>query len=111
MATTYEYPVSGRYNETVAILDDGRKCVVNTQYETVSPLGKHADTCSQVTKVGGRCDCGLLDGIDVAALVADARKNGLRGEAPKPAVQPEPLMESKSICPHCHTCCDGDCQS
>jgi hypothetical protein len=109
---TYEYPVNGASNETLAILDDGRRCVVNTQYGTVSPLGKHSDTCAQVTRMGGRCDCGLLDGINVIAIVADARKNGLRGEAPQEAPRSAVnIPESKGVCPYCHTYCDGDCQA
>lgn len=112
MATTYDYPGNRAYNETIATLEDGRTCLVNTQYGTVAPLGQHADTCDQVNTMGGRCDCGLSDGIDVAALVADARVHGLRGPAPQPTSTPAAeLPKSRHVCPHCHTYCDGDCQA
>ncbi len=112
MATTYDYPVNGAYNETIATMDNGRQYVVNTQYATVHPIGKHHPACAQLVRMGGQCDCGLLTGINVETLVADARKNGKRGYAPKPAAKPESsIPESKSVCPHCHTYCDGDCQS
>jgi transposase len=48
----------------------------------------------------------------VIAIVADARKNGLRGEAPRQAPRPAVnIPESKSVCPRCHTYCNGDCQA
>lgn len=65
-AESYDYPMSGNYAETIATLSDGRRVMVDTQY-------------SQVDMVG---DTETLDGIDCAALVADARINGKRGVAP-----------------------------
>ena len=86
IAEKYEYPSNGIYNETVAVMDDGRRYTVDTQYGGVYPHGEHSDACSQRTKIGGRCDCGLLDGIDVASLVIEARQNGKFGQAPRPVV-------------------------
>ena len=77
----YEHTINGRYNETLAILDDGRRIIVNTQYGICLPLGQHAETCAQVTKMGGVCDCGMLAGINITSLVADARDNGKMGPA------------------------------
>lgn len=109
--TTYEYPAGGRYGETVAVID-GRRYLVDTQYAAVLPLGTHADACSQLITMGGRCDCGLLDGIDVVGLVADARERGKCGTPPQehahvPA-EPEARM---ALCPKCGTVCYGDCAS
>ena len=114
--TSYAYPINGLYNETVATLDDGRVVTINTQYAAVLPHGKHADNCDQINKMGGRCNCGLLDGIDVAALVADARINGKRGPAPvecKPEapVKIDSSRLDKMLCPKCHTVCYGDCEA
>lgn len=88
-AASYDYPTSRQYNETTATLEDGRVVTVNTQYGLVLPHGQHADDCDQTNKIGGRCTCGLLDGIDVDALVADARERGLRGAPPKPSISVE----------------------
>lgn len=119
----YEYinPImgTGHYAETVAVFEDGTQAIVDCQYGVVLPLGKHADDCDQINKMGGRCTCGLLDGIDVEALVADARINGKRGfepvEAPKrTALDDELDAEAASAnqpCPHCGTYCYGDCQA
>ena len=123
-ATSYEYPMSGEYAETVATLEDGRVVTVDTQYAVVLPHGKHADNCDQINKMGGRCTCGLLDGIDVPALVADARINGKRGRKPEPSLSREEIernqreiaeMEARrarnGLCPKCHTYCYGDCEA
>lgn len=112
----YDYPINGLYNETVATLDDGRVVTINTQYAVVLPHGKHADNCDQINKMGGRCNCGLLDGIDVEALVADARINGKRGERPverKPEapVKIDSSRLDKQLCPKCQTVCYGDCEA
>jgi len=72
-AVSYKRDPDMRYNEIVAMLSDGRKMTVNTQYAVVKPWAEHKATCSYVTVMGGRCDCGLLDDIDVTALVEDAR--------------------------------------
>ena len=110
MDATYRYPVSGRYNETEATLSDGRVVVINTQYGRVDVIGEHAATCGQLTQIGGHCTCGLLDGIDIAALVADAREHGLFG-APQRG-ECEPMDEAGTIpgtCPRCGSVCYGDC--
>ena len=52
----YEHTVDGQYNQTIALLADGRRMMVNRQYGTVSPLGKHPDDCQQVTRMGGVCN-------------------------------------------------------
>lgn len=109
-AAQYDYPANGAYADTRATLADGRVVTVNTQYEVVSPHGHHAADCDQLNKIGGRCTCGLLDGIDVAALVADARLHGKFGAAPVAAATQQPEQPADShLCPKCHTYCDGDC--
>ena len=112
MTITYEYPVGGHYSQTVATID-GRKYTVNTQYCSVMPHGEHADDCDQITKMGGRCSCGMLDGIDVDALVADARVNGRfwMGQAPvfAPATETAASPMADLVCPKCGTVCYGDC--
>jgi len=95
-AMKYGYPTNGNYAETVATLADGRLVTIDTQYGCVTPHGQHADGCAQVTQMGGVCDCGLLAGIDTAALVADARANGLRGRAPV-AVAPGARARGEAI--------------
>lgn len=95
--TTHQHTASGRQNETVAVLDDGRVVTINTQYGAVLPHGKHADDCDQINKMGGRCNCGLLAGIDVAALVADARVNGKLGAAPVAQIAPETIPASRNM--------------
>ena len=82
-ATKYDYTVTGGYADTMATMADGRRVIVNTQHSRVDPLGQHAANCAQVTRMGGRCDCGLLDGIDCQALVADATKRGKFGRPPQ----------------------------
>jgi len=79
IAQKYTHPMSGAYNETVATLADGREMLVNTQYSCVMPMGSHARTCEQLTKMGGRCNCGLLAGVDIEALVIEARAEGKFG--------------------------------
>lgn len=113
-AISYEYPMSGQDAETVATLDDGRICIVNTQYATVFPLGDHKADCDQIL-MGSRCTCGLLGGIDVAALVDDARTHGKCGRKPKPS---QPVADISAMftipgrrCPKCDTYCHGDCRT
>lgn len=91
MMIKYSYPVSRLYNETVATLADGRTVTVNTQYESVFSHRHLSDGCGAMVRMGGRCDCGALDGIDIPALVADARANGLFGTTPKPEMTPEQI--------------------
>lgn len=78
----YDYTENGQYNETICKLDDGREMIVNTQFDRVLPLGQHSEKCDQINKMGGVCNCGLLDGIDCAAIIEDARKNGKFGQRP-----------------------------
>lgn len=85
IAQSYDYPMSGGYAETVATLADGRVLTVDTQYSCVLAHGKHAKTCDQINKMGGRCNCGLLAGVDIEALVTEARANGKFG---RPVVAP-----------------------
>ena len=123
-AASYEYPLGGTYAETIATLADGRVVTINTQYACVLPHGNHAEDCEQLTKMGGRCTCGLLDGIDVEALVADARANGKRGREPRPEPTPaeierrervdaefEARRRADGLCPKCGTYCCGDCEA
>ena len=111
--TRYEHTINGRYNETIAILADGREMVINIQYGTIHPLGKHGSTCEQETRMGGVCNCGLLDGVDVAALVADAREHGKLGPAPvvKRKTGKTIKLDRTGVCPKCGTYCDGDCEA
>lgn len=112
--TTYSHPANGAYNETTATLDDGRVMTVNTQYNAVLPHGKHAADCDQINKMGGRCTCGMLAGVDVAALIADARINGRFGRAPVAKVKAPVVAEPKhgaGWCDKCESYCFGDCQS
>jgi hypothetical protein len=111
-ATRYDYPANGGYADTVATLADGRRMLVNSQYADVSPYGVHAADCEQLTKMGGHCTCGLLAGIDVRSLVADARINGIFGAAPVKRSEIEDGINDKTgICTYCHTYCHGDCRS
>lgn len=95
LPTSYNYPKSGEFSETVANFSDGRSLTVNTQHSIV--FGAHAEGCekgkcaksvSGLLKENARrraaaCTCGTLDGIDTKALVEDARTNGKLGKAPK----------------------------
>jgi hypothetical protein len=123
-ADSYDYPVGGQYAETVATLADGRVVTVDTQYAVVLPHGKHRADCDQITKIGGRCNCGLLDGIDVTSLVEDARANGKCGSKPEPMPSRDEIERSQreiaemdasrgrnGLCPKCGTYCDGDCEA
>lgn len=92
--TTYSYPISGQYNETVATLDDGREITIDTQAGICRPWPHAHKGCSMLTTIGGACDCGALHGVDVDALVADARINGLRGRPPKATPTAEQLAEA-----------------
>ena len=121
-AVSYEYPMDGQYAETVATLEDGRVVTIDTQHACVLPHVNHKADCDQINKMGGRCTCGLLDGIDVAALVADARINGKRGRKPEPNPSHELQWHQREIaemdarrarnglCPKCGTYCCGDCE-
>lgn len=84
--STYDYPTSGNYSETRATLDDGRVVTVDCQYAVVLPHSHLGPDCTMLTTMGGRCTCGACDGIDIPALIADARVNGKFG---RPPVAPE----------------------
>ena len=90
IAQSYNYPMSGGYAETVATLADGRVMTVDTQYSCVLAHGNHAKNCDQINKMGGRCNCGLLAGIDLPALVIEAREHGKFG---RPEVAPVAKIE------------------
>lgn len=107
-AARYEYPANGAYNETIAILEDGRKLIVNTQYKAVRSF-HHADGCDAMMSVCGVCNC-VPANIDVEALVDDAKKRGRRGYAPmkKEAVAEQREVDNR-VCEKCGTYCDGDC--
>ena len=95
-ATSYDYPASGQYNSTKATLEDGREMMINTQYSMIDPLATHGNGCN-IAKMGGRCDCGLLDDISVSELVTHAREHGLFGQRPQPESKPAPgIPEWKS---------------
>ena len=51
-AVSYEYPMGGQYNETVATLDDGRKVWICTQYGTADV--RHSTECA-ISKQTGCC--------------------------------------------------------
>jgi len=98
--TQYDYTPSGGYADTLATLDDGRVIAINTQYNTIyTTMGRPQDT---------------LDGIDKAALIADARLNGKFGRRPSAPVSSTPLPpETHGVgwCDKCHSYCYGDCAS
>jgi len=123
-AVSYDYPMSGQYAETVGVLEDGRVVLIDTQYACVLPHCNHKPDCDQVNKMGGHWTCGLLDGIDVAALVADARANGKCGRKPEPKPSREEIERNQreiaemdarharnGLCPKCGTHCHGDCEA
>jgi len=98
---SYDYPHDGGYADTVATLSDGRRVWINTQYKTINV--KHTADCAKskikwapednVCTMGAKerataCTCGMLDGIDSAALIADARINGKTGNRPTPRETP-----------------------
>ena len=127
MTIRYEYPVGGEYNQTVAILEDGRRMWINTQYATADV--RHADDCAKMvarrSKINicesyaaeraAACTCGALDGIDTEALIADARINGKRGTPPKAPIADahEASVEhhGHGLCPKCESYCCGDCEA
>ena len=76
----YDYPPNGQYNETLEV---SFNVIINIQYNRVLPIGEHDTTCDQINKMGGICNCGLLDGINCDALIDDARKNGKFGPRPE----------------------------
>ena len=95
-AASYDYPASGHYASTMATLEDGREMMINTQHSVISPRAAHGEGC-RIEKMGGRCDCGLLDDISVPELVAHAREHGLSGSRPEPDPKPKPgIPEWKS---------------
>lgn len=76
MIATYDYPANWAYNETIAILADGREYNINTQYGKISPLGN-----------------ATLDGVDQVALLAEARIHGKTGRPPQPKKEINPKSE------------------
>ena len=121
-AASYDYTMQGLGAETEATLVDGRTMIVNKQYSRVFALHERGSTCPQVNKIGGKCNCGSLDGVDAAALVADARAHGKFGPRPRAPYVPSALEiaaeaemaaahRANPPCPHCHSYCYGDCQA
>lgn len=111
----FAHPIQGTSNETVAIFADGSRAHVCPQYNAILPCGDHADDCDQLTTMGGRCTCGLLDDIDVPALLADAIARGKFGQAPVPRVEKtsysnEP-KRGDGWCDKCQSYCYGDCEA
>src|SRR5258708_34012 len=119
MNVTYDYPHNGGYADTVAILSDGRKLYINTQYSEV--LENHAAGCekgqcdkslSNVCAEGARrdqaiCTCGATHGINDAKVIADARQNGKFGYRPvvkAPAqADADPIKRGAGWCDKCHS--------
>jgi hypothetical protein len=94
MIATYSHDQYTRPGHTVATLPDGRRLGIDLQYAVVTPIGGHADDCDLVRGVmGGRCTCltHVLAGIDLDALVAEARTTDKVGPKPlDPAPEPAP---------------------
>ena len=128
LPTSYEYPPSGAYNETVAILEDGRRLWIDTQYATVDV--EHATDCAKMVAQRSKsnvceaysasrstgCTCGALDGIDESAILIDARAHGLFGVPPRKPVANEPHPDGSpkkgfGWCPKCESYCYGDCEA
>jgi len=121
---TYDYmPVDGdsHYADTVATIN-GKRYAVNTQYSIVSPWRHLRDDCEMLKKMGGKCTCGAMDGIDVAAVIADARINGKYGVPPRPTETTEHKAQrladlakldkhGPGWCNKCKSYCYGDCGS
>jgi len=124
-AVSYEYPMGGQYNETVATLDDGRKVWICTQYGTADV--RHSTECAISKQTScypkAACTCGAaLSDDDKADLIADARVNGKFGRAPQPMASREEIERNQreiaemdarrahyGLCPKCGTFCHGDC--
>lgn len=112
MEIKYEYPANGYYAETVVKID-GRVFTVNAQHSRVFPHGTHDQTCDQLCKMGGRCNCGLLEGVNVERIVEDARRNGKFGKPPaNPVAKPVGTQpHSSRVCRLCNGYCYGDCEA
>ena len=111
MQITYSHKINGSYADTIAMIN-GNNFEINTQYETVLPLGDHASDCDQINKMGGQCTCGKLDGIDTKLLILDARKNGKFGPKPREKTNHESnKISANHTCPYCGTYCFGDCKA
>lgn len=120
---SYDYmPVDGdsHYADTCATIN-GKKYAVNTQYGVVGPWRHLRDDCEMMTKIGGKCTCGALDWIDIAAVIADARVNGKFGIPPRPEETPEHKVKrladlamldkhGPGWCDKCQSYCYGDCE-
>ena len=111
MEIEYDHKINGGYADTIATIN-GDRFAINTQYGAVLPLGNHAADCDQINKMGGQCTCGKLNGIDIEALICDARENGKFGPEPKEQIEHKPVdMPTSHVCPKCETYCFGDCES
>jgi len=121
---TYDYmPYAdgSNYADTCATIN-GVKYSINAQYGVVAPWRHLRPDCEMMTKIGGKCTCGALDGIDVAAVIADARINGKFGIPPQPAETAEHKAQrladlakleqhGPGWCDKCQSYCYGDCDS
>ena len=117
MATVIRYtPHEDNDRTIVATMDDGRIMHVILQYGRVLPHGRHADDCEQVSRIGGHCTCGLLDGVDIDAVLAGARAY-IRETPATPATQEtaddtqDTIPARRGLCPACGTYCYGDCEA
>jgi hypothetical protein len=112
-ATSYDYPMTGNGAETVAHLTNGTTVTVDKQYKAIMPHKHLSSDCDMMTKMGGRCNCGALDGIDAAALIAEAREFGFFGNKPAIKIERVALPEAPryGYCHKCGSCCYGDCSA
>ena len=118
IAEAYEHPLNGVYSETVAIMPDGRKVSVCTQYSYIAISGDHNTGCPQVTEMGGQCSCPQYADImaNKTALIAEAKYRGKFGYPRRPKyvaeqVGPDEADEAhgKGYCASCESFCYGDC--
>lgn len=123
-AISYDYmPVDGdsHYADTQAIIG-GKQYAVNTQYGVVAPWRHLSNDCDMMQRMGGKCTCGAMDGIDVDAVLADARINGKFGLPPRPTESAEHKAQrladlakldkhGPGWCNKCKSYCYGDCEA
>jgi len=117
-AESYDYDMSGGYADTVATLDDGRTCWINTQYGTVNVRHDAECAISQQRSCGPTPDCTCdsdLSDKDKAAMIIDARLNGKFGSRPvdrrADPVYDAPRKRGPGWCDACQSYCYGDCQA